>query len=252
MNIKTRNFLAWSALGLSLAATGWVIYDIYLRYPLLLNDDQVLHFGESSIVAQDNEAVTLDEVINAHLFGVQPVAVKKVVEQPKVVNAPRTRLNLKLTGLVSSASEKYGYAMIEIKRGETSVIGVGKEIGKTGAKLHAIESNHILIDHRGKIEKLQLERDILKVAEPNSISNDTIKQLNLTEAELSALTQIAESNQEGLEQFPREILTNPIQVVDEGQAMDEGQVYDEGQAMDEGLQQPVQSEGDEAPVLPAG
>jgi general secretion pathway protein C len=240
MNVKTRNFLAWSALGLSLAATGWVMYDIYLRYPMLVNDDQVLHFTETTIGAQVSEAISLNEVINAHLFGVQPVAVKKVVEQPKVINAPKTRLNLKLTGLVASSSEEYGFAMIEIKRGETSVVGVGKEIGKTGARLHAIESDHILIDHRGKIEKLQLERDVLKVGEPDSISSETIKQLNLTESELATLTQIGESSSEGAEQFPQEILLNPVKVMDEGQIMDEG------------LQEPVESEGDEAPVLPAG
>jgi general secretion pathway protein C len=233
MNVKTRNFLAWSALCLSLTATGWVMYDIYLRYPMLVNDDQVLHFGESAIGAQVSEAVSLNEVINAHLFGVQPVAAKKVVEQPKVVNAPKTRLNLKLTGLVASSSEEYGFAMIEIKRGETSVVGVGKEIGKTGAKVHAIESDHILINHRGKIEKLQLERDILEVGEPDSISSETIKQLNLTEAELAALTQIGENNSEGTGQVSQEILLNPVKVLDEEQVMDEG------------LQEPAQSEGDE-------
>jgi general secretion pathway protein C len=207
---------------------------------MLVNDDQVLHFTETTIGAQVSEAISLNEVINAHLFGVQPVAVKKVVEQPKVINAPKTRLNLKLTGLVASSSEEYGFAMIEIKRGETSVVGVGKEIGKTGARLHAIESDHILIDHRGKIEKLQLERDVLKVGEPDSISSETIKQLNLTESELATLTQIGESSSEGAEQFPQEILLNPVKVMDEGQIMDEG------------LQEPVESEGDEAPVLPAG
>ncbi len=234
MNAKTRNFFGWLALCLSLTATGWVIYDINLRYHSLVSDDQVLYFGKSSIGKQANESISLDEVINAHLFGIQPVTAKVVVEKPKVVNAPKTRLNLKLTGLVSSSTAEYGFAMIEIKRGETSIIGVGKEIGKTGAKLHAIESNHILIDHRGKIEKLQLERKIIKLTEANSVSAETIKQLNLSEAELATLTQIGESNSAGAGQLPAKIIFEPEQVMDEGQ------------------QDASVPDGNDAPVQPAG
>ncbi len=123
-----------------------------------------------------------------HLFDVQPAAAKVV--QPKVINAPKTQMKLKLTGLVSASSTEFGYAMIEVKRCETSVVGVGQKIGKTSAKLHAIQGGHILIDYRGKIEKLQLEREILGFADTNALSTETIKQLNLSVVELATLTQI--------------------------------------------------------------
>lgn len=199
MNIKTRNSLAWAALGLAIAALLWVVYDVTMRFRALNSEDQELHFGDGSTDEVTNASVSFKEVINAHLFGVEPVAAK--VDKPKVVNAPKTRLKLKLTGLISTSASEFGYAMIEVSRGETNVVGVGKEIGKTGAKLHAIEPDHILIDHRGKIEKLQLERQILGINEENDLSSETIKQLNLTESELAALIEIGDTDPIEEEQY---------------------------------------------------
>ena len=96
---------------------------------------------------------SLDRTINTHLFGVVPAKPKKVeAPKPKVVEAPKTKLNLRLTGIISGSGNFPGFAMIEVSRNETSVVSVGSDIGKTGASLHAINSDHVLIDHRGNIE----------------------------------------------------------------------------------------------------
>ena len=182
---------------LAIAGTGWAVYDSMERIRSLHTEDQVFNFGEGSLDVNQQQVVSLDRVINEHLFGVVPVKVEKKVEKPKVkvVDAPKTRLNLTLTGIVTGSSPKMGYAMIEVSRGETSVVTVGNKIGKTGAILHAIEVDHILIEHQGNIEKLPLERDALDLGgtldnEPEAV---TVKELDLSAAELAVLTQVGES-----------------------------------------------------------
>jgi type II secretory pathway component PulC len=197
MDIKTKNSIGWMLLILAFAGTGWAVYDSANRIRELHTEDQVFNFGDGSLQISDQQAVTLDRVINVHLFGVVPVKVEKQVEEPKVqiVDAPKTRLNLTLTGIVSGHSPELGFAMIEVSRGETSVVTVGNEIGKTGVTLHAIEADHVLINHQGKIEKLPLEREALGLggtpdSEPAPV---TVKELALSAAELAALTQVGES-----------------------------------------------------------
>ena len=191
MDTKTKNSLSWLALGASLLLAAWLAYESYFRIIGLKNNDQEFHFGESSISNEVQADVSMDKVIAAHLFGVEPVEAK--VEAPKVVDAPITRLNLKLTGIISGATPELSYAMIEITRGQTSVVAIGNPIGNTGADLHDIGEDHILIDHRGKIEKLELERELLSFTAPTIIQPTTIEALNLSESELSALTQVSES-----------------------------------------------------------
>ncbi len=191
MQIKYRNLTPWMVLGLSIAMALWVVFEMTNRLRELSVEDQVLHFGEDSADPQLPQSLTLDSVINAHLFGLPPTEKKVVV--PKVVNAPITELNLILSGLVIGPTLDSGYALIEVARGETSIVNIGQKIGKTGAVLHGIEADHILIERGGKIEKLEMDREVLGSANQESISMNTIKPLNLSEAELSALTEIGEA-----------------------------------------------------------
>lgn len=206
MDIKTKNFIGWMLLLLALAGTGWAVYDSANRIRNLHTDDQVFNFGDGSLQISDQQAVTLDRVINVHLFGVVPPKVEKKVEAPKVqvVDAPKTRLNLTLTGIVAGGSPDMAYAMIEVSRGETSVVTVGNEIGKTGATLHAIKVDHVLIDHKGKIEKLPLEREALGMGNTpdRAPAPVTVRELDLSAAELAALTQVGESVEQESPVFP--------------------------------------------------
>ncbi len=195
LDVKTKNSLGWLMLLLALAGTGWAFYDASLRLKALNMEDQQFNFGVSTISGSMTSKDSLEGVISQHLFGVVPVPVKvekKVVEPPKVVNAPKTKLNLILTGIISSSGAGPSFAMIEISRGETGLVAVGNKIGKTGATLHAIESDHILIDRGGEIEKLLLERSQLELDSVSSARPLAVKEVELSAAELSVLSEVGQ------------------------------------------------------------
>jgi len=169
----------------SMAITGFEIYNSHLR----ADAGQQFNFGSVPATARGANA-GLASTINSHLFGTVPVQVKPKIEKPKVVEAPETRLNLSLTGVVTAPDPKNSHAMIEIERGQTSVVRVGAEIGKTGAQLNAVFPDHILIDHRGKIEKLAIDRESLDLTDVSASNAQTISALNFNVAEFEALAAV--------------------------------------------------------------
>ena len=133
----------------------------------------------------------LSQVADAHIFGtVPPVAKPAVQVEPEPVEAPKTRLALKLTGVITSPLPDAGRAMIEIKRGETGVVRVGEEIGKTGATLHAVFKDHILIEHRGKRERLEIIRPEMGITDLRNQNDNTVKALNINVSEFEALARV--------------------------------------------------------------
>ena len=195
MDVKAKNSFGWLILIFALAGTSWAAYDAFSRLKTLNTQDQQFNFGDSTISGSVASDYSLENVIRQHLFGVVPVPVaveKKVVEPPKVVNAPKTKLNLVLTGIISSSGSGPSFAMIEISRGETGLIAVGNNIGKTGATLHSIEIDHILIDRDGAIEKLSLERNQLGLDSVLPVESMTVKEVELSAAELSVLSEVGQ------------------------------------------------------------
>ncbi len=185
--------LSWLLLLGAMVVLAGVGYDVYKRH-IAPREPQHFHFGS---VQQSAEAgrVELTEIIDAHIFGVVPVAKKKIkVLKPEVVEAPETRLNLTLTGVITASNPLHRRAMIEVKRGQTSVVQVGAEIGKTGATLNAVFADYILIEHRGKLEKLVLERSLLKLSDRAAQNKQTISALNINIAEFEALAEVDPSD----------------------------------------------------------
>ena len=95
----------------------------------------------------------LQNVLNAELFG---SADKEVVEQPKEITAPVTRLNLKLRGVYSSEDE-YASAMIEHNR-KQEVYRIGSSLpGATGLTLYQVLSDRVIMSRNNKYETLFIE-----------------------------------------------------------------------------------------------
>ena len=180
--------VSWLILLGSAGALSWSGYEIYNRH-LKTPAPQEFNFGSMQKAAA-SERVGLDPVIQAHIFGVVPPKPAPEAEKPKIVEAPKTKLNLLLTGVITSPEPQGGVAMIEIQRGQTSVVRVGANIGKTGAKLIAVHSDHILIERQGKLEKLPIERDTLDLVALASSNEQTISSLNINVAEFEALAAV--------------------------------------------------------------
>jgi general secretion pathway protein C len=74
----------------------------------------------------------------------------------EIIDAPVTRLNLLLTGVVASSETDSGAAIIA-NNGRQQTYGVGDEIEGTRAILHQVFSDRVIIKHQGKLETLMLD-----------------------------------------------------------------------------------------------
>jgi len=166
----------------ALAATGYQVYERHIAD----KPSQQFNFAAQP-ASNKSEQMDLSKIVQKHIFGIVPV---KKAEKPKVVEAPKTNLKLTLTGVITEAPAGMGRAMIEVKRGTTSIVRVGEKIGKTGAKLDAVFSDHILIDRQGKIEKLLIDRATLEISDLSTQNSKTISALNINVSEFEALAKV--------------------------------------------------------------
>ena len=189
MFISARLFslLSWLVLLASMVLLGMTLLDAYKRH-FTIDQSQSFVFGNFSTEKQSFQT-SLQDVVRQHIFGTVPV-VKPKPEKPRVVEAPISKLNLKLTGLFAATDPSQGHAMVEIKRGQTGVVKVGAGIGKTGAKLNAVFPDHILIQHRGKLEKVVMKRRSLTLSAPSTLSEQSVSELNIDVKEFEALAEV--------------------------------------------------------------
>jgi general secretion pathway protein C len=101
------------------------------------------------------------QLTNAHLFG--------IMGKPKstaVTNAPETRLNLVLKGILADNLMKNASVIIsQGKGGKETVYGLGDKISG-GVTIKEIYSEHIILERQGQLETLRL----IKKSSTNNIS----------------------------------------------------------------------------------
>jgi general secretion pathway protein C len=103
-------------------------------------------------------------ITNTHLFGVAPAAAAG-----NGANAPQTNMPLVLTGVIAANDPRDGLAILGPSVAATKVYAVGDDIAG-GARLHAVYSDHVLLDRGGMIEALALPRQLAGSAPAPSMS----------------------------------------------------------------------------------
>lgn len=99
------------------------------------------------------------------LFGKQAVAPKPVVAAKPVAAAP-ARLNIRLLGTVVAGDRSY--AVMKLGAGEEQVVLLGSDI-QPGVVLKEIQSDAIVVDNRGRREKVLMARgNLSSSASPNT------------------------------------------------------------------------------------
>lgn len=188
--------LNWSAIAIALSLMALVSYQLYLRHFVQQTTSLNYQFDDLPGTAEVPLTVNIDEIIDKHVFGVVPEVLKtnesevaKVVTKP----APKTRLNIKLTGIIDGSTSQNGMAMMEVDRGRTIVVAVGENINKTDAVLHQVLPGEILIDRGGTIESVKMVRKTLSIAKLESELLDSLPQ-PYTESQNPELYQRPESN----------------------------------------------------------
>ncbi|SNY59357.1 type II secretion system protein C (GspC) [Arsukibacterium tuosuense] len=108
----------------------------------------------------------LDQLLSYPLFG-------KVIAEPEqaapvVTEAPKTQLNVKLTGVVAQADPNSGSAIIE-SRGSEGTYAIDDTIDGTNAVLKQVLIDRVLIQQAGRFETLMLDGiEYTKMAQANA------------------------------------------------------------------------------------
>jgi general secretion pathway protein C len=124
--------------------------------------------GSAVASTQQNGVVSLPALTSFALFGkasAQPAKQADVV----VTEAPKTQLNVKLTGLVAiSAEPNEGSAIIE-SRGSEATYAVNDTIEGTNAVLKQVLADRVLLQQAGRYETLMLDGfEYTKIAQANA------------------------------------------------------------------------------------
>ncbi|MCV2885799.1 type II secretion system protein GspC [Aestuariibacter sp. AA17] len=103
---------------------------------------------------KSNQLVNISKVKNLNLFG-------NIAEKPKDVpvnvdNAPKTTLNLTLSGVVASSNADVAAAIIE-SRGKQNTYGINDKIDGTNAFLTAVYEDRVIIRNGSRNETLMME-----------------------------------------------------------------------------------------------
>ena len=118
--------------------------------------------------SKPSSGISLAALLEPQLFGKASAEPVKTV-QPVVTEAPKTSLNVKLTGVVAlAANPSAGSAIIE-SRGSEATYAVDDQIDGTNARLKQVLADRVLIQQAGRFETLMLDGiEYTKVAQANA------------------------------------------------------------------------------------
>lgn len=113
---------------------------------------QPVYTGASAAV-NGSSAVDFQTIVDAHLFGVagaEPIPVS-------TIDAPETRLNLKLRGTIAAGDENMAHAIIADGNGKDKVFFLNDSL-PGGAVLHEVYADRVILNRAGVLETLRLPR----------------------------------------------------------------------------------------------
>jgi len=199
----------WTAMLVSLGMLALVSYQVYLRHFTQLEVGRNYQFDDLPTADETPVSADIATIIDKHVFGVVPK--KKIATAPAAVvkeapaPAPKTRLNIKLTGVIDGMTPETGMAMLEVDRGRTIVVSVGETIDKTDAVLHQVLPGEILIDRDGTIESVKMVRKTLSIAQLDTALLDTLPQPYVPENDPEYQKMLAQPKPRKAENFTEEM-----------------------------------------------
>lgn len=108
--------------------------------------------------APDSRTIDAQRIVQAALFGRVTDEPAPVVEQPRPVEVPETRLNLQLRGVIADDDPARGVAIIADNRGRDQVYRVGAQL-PGGVRLHEVHPDQVVLNRAGTLERLMLPRE---------------------------------------------------------------------------------------------
>lgn len=126
--------------------------------------------AKSVKVMASGSDVNVGNLLSMNLFG-QYNAQPKPVETTVKKDAPQTRLNLKLVGVVASSDPQSAFAVIT-NNGKQNTYGVNEVIDGTRVTLKAVFNDRVIISNSGRDETVMLEG--LKFSKSSQPANQKI------------------------------------------------------------------------------
>lgn len=159
--------------------------------------------GSASPSAQSSSQTEVARINQWHLFG----DAKKVVAKPvdKITEAPDTRLNLKLLGVLATDSNT-ARAIIADGKGVEDAYAVGENL-PGDAVLREIYADRVILEYRGRMETLRLPKEDL---ENLSVSSETVGQTS----QRSTTQASTADNIALLRQYREALISNPQSLMD--------------------------------------
>ena len=146
--IRAANLLLIALCAITAAQLFWVFWPVAaeIHAPVAPGNNQ------SNTV----KTVNMSALYSSHLFGRADIT-KADTPKEAPVDAPETRLNLTLTGIMAASGEDQSRALIKDGSGKQRPYGIGDDI-PGGAKLTAIHSDRVILERGGRYETLRMEK----------------------------------------------------------------------------------------------
>lgn len=117
----------------------------------------------------------VEAIVAAHLYG--EAAAPAAPSQNALEDAPDTRLNLSLLGILAATAERGSRALIATSNGEEKPYAIGADVIR-GVSLQAIFPDRVILSRAGALETLRLDKDApsrapVETARPGSGGNDS-------------------------------------------------------------------------------
>lgn len=137
-----------------IAGCAWVLGETVWFFPD--KDHSVPAWTASHVVVnQPSSGLNINDLKQANLFGRYTEKPSDDELQSVAVDAPKTRLNLNLVGVVASSSSRSSLAVIS-HQGSQDTYGIGETVDGTSVKLKAVLPDRVIIDNAGRDETLML------------------------------------------------------------------------------------------------
>lgn len=107
-----------------------------------------------------NYKAQINQISQWHLFG--EAQKEAPLNTSKVTEAPDTRLNLKLLGVMASSDPETARAIIADGKGEENSYGIGKTL-PGNAVLREIYTDRVILEYRGRLETLRLPKEAVVI-----------------------------------------------------------------------------------------
>ena len=140
---------------LILVATVWVLGEIIWLIP---NETKAVPtWAAAHVVVSKNESnIDIDSLRQADLFGHYTPNQQTNAANNVKVDAPKTRLNLTLAGVVANSDQALSLAVIA-NHGSQDTYGTNEVIQGTRVKLKAVLVDRVILDNEGRDETLMLD-----------------------------------------------------------------------------------------------